>query len=107
MTNQFQPIGSLQEKMERRYKMSFKDALQMLADCGMNRSYIAEEFNCSYATVVKHSLRLGVKFKSPDSFGDRKTIADNLIYDKFKKQLKIQQVNPINVLSKKWCNFSI
>jgi hypothetical protein len=107
MANQFQPTGSLQEKMESRYKMPFKKAMQMLADRGMNRSYIAEEFSCSHATVVKHSLRLGVNFKSPDSFGSRKTIADNLIYGEFKRQLKIQQLNSINILYKKWCMFDV
>jgi len=102
MPNQFQPQGSLQEKMESHYKMPFKEAMIMLARRGMSRNEVAEEFSCSHATVVKHSLRLGVEFKRIDSFRFRKINKHDLIKEDFIKHLKMAQINPINALSKKW-----
>ena len=106
MPNQFQTKGSLQEKMESRYNMPFKESMKMLAQSGMSRSKIAEEFSFSHANVVKHSLRLGVGFKSSNNLDSKKKHKDNLIKIEFHKQLKNQQLTSINVLSKKWCIFN-
>ena len=47
--------------MESRYKMPFKDAMQMLADRGLTRNDVAHVVGCSHSTVTKYALQLGVE----------------------------------------------
>ena len=102
-TNQFG--YTLKQVMESRYKMPFKDAMQMLADRGLTRNNVAHEVGFSHSTVTKYALQLGVNFTNSDSFTGQKMIADQLVFDEFKRQLRNNQVNPVNILSKKWSNF--
>ena len=101
--NQF--TNKLKETMEIRYKMPFKNALQMLANSGLTRSQVARELGFSDSAIIKHSLRLGVKFEISDSFTSRKDRQDSIVKEEFQKQLKKSQLTPINVLSKKWSDF--
>ena len=98
---------TLRHIMESRYNMPFKEAMQMLADRGLTRNEVAEEVGCSHSTVTKYGWRLGIDFASPESFTGKKVIADKKILEDFKRQLKNSKITPMNVLSKKWCNFSI
>ena len=96
---------TLKETLETRYNMPFKDAMQMLADRGLTRAEIAKKLSVSQSTIIKHTLNLGINFERYDNY-IVKNNKELLMKNELKMKLKEEQVTPINVLSKKWCDFN-